>query len=177
MGRRRQVLDELLKMHEGLSTKKITELDTDQDEKDTAKYLNQLEGEYNTMDDPFARWDVEGLSSTGKTVKVEVRSRTRNKAEEDTWLVDSYKMDYLLETFPDDLNFFVNVYKNAYYLYDVNFVAQHEIITTRCKMPSSGKWEDREVYYFPKKQYIMELRTGKQGPQYEKFKDELIPRN
>ena len=135
-------------------------LDTEQDEIDTAVYM--MRHGYGDLKETFrrnkyCRWDIEG-----EGIKVEVKSRTYTKPEWTTWVIDTYKIDKLIEKFPDEDIYFVNVFENEFHLYDAKYVAECKVVKKQARF-RDGTGGLRTYYEIPKDGYIMELKTGKKN--------------
>ena len=137
-------------------------IDTDQDEDDAAKLMTEFCGhEWITTraKSKYCRWDLEGKNTKGKTSRAEVKSRTydsdKNGIPYETWIIDSYKIDKMLEKFPEDENYFINVFEGKFHVYCAKFVAS-------CKKEVRKAWALpgaplRTFYFIPRDQYITEL--------------------
>ena len=93
--------------------------------------------------------------------KLEVKSRTYG-SNYDTWIIDTYKIDHMIATYPDEELYFVNAFNGEYHIFDVRMVAECEKIKRRSNF-RAGNSRDSEFYLIPKKDFIMELKTGKRG--------------
>lgn len=145
--------------------------DVEGDEKRTRDFLEPFGyGWFATHErNKYERWDIEGhqvdLSeeeSPGEFARVEVKSRPKPNTYP-TWIIDSYKVDYLLENFPDDMNYFVNVCEGRYELYDMRLIANSPKVKSMAKMWNGGS-ELKTFYKFDKTMYIIELSSGELGP-------------
>lgn len=136
------------------------ELDTEKDEY-TVEHLLQPYGTWSNTNskDKWCRWDAEGIDPSGTNAKLEVKSRAGNMDKYDTWIIDSYKIDYLLENHPDENHYFVNVYKGGYHLYDARFVADCPKKVRKVR----GDKKLHTFYYIPKDMFMVELASGKLG--------------
>lgn len=93
--------------------------------------------------------------------KLEVKSRTYG-SDFDTWIIDTYKIDKLIELYPDDDIYFVNVFNGEYHIFDARYVAECKVIKRTARF-KDGRSKKMEAYLIPKKDFIMELKTGKRG--------------
>ena len=102
------------------------------------------------------RWDGER-----KGAKLELKSRTYG-TDFDTWIIDTYKIDYMLENFPKEELYFVNGFDGAFHIFDARYVATcpKKEVTAHFK---TGGSKEKIFYVIPKGDYIMELKTGKRG--------------
>lgn len=134
-------------------------LDTDQDEIDVATMMRERGFGDDLVEtgrrSRWCRWDVEG-----EGVKAEIKTRTYTKEEWDTWVIDTYKVDYMMDKFPDEELYFVNIYEGEYHIYDLRYVAECDKRSTYARF-ANGKSGKREFYEVPKDGWIMELKTGK----------------
>ena len=144
-----QKVNSLKTNHGGLLTKK--------DEHDVNDLLNKTGGHYEVMEDEYARWDIEGADSDGVSTKVEVKSRNSNNYN--TWIIDMYKVDYMLEHFPNDNNYFVNVCDGRYELYDMRWIATQEKRFNVYTKEHDGNIAYHDYYCFNKQNFILELKT------------------
>ena len=128
-------------------------LDTDNDEEIVANLMSiYLDKEIKTTSH-WCRWDAEG-----EGVVAEVKSRTYGK-DYDTWIIDTYKIDYLLDKFPDKDCYFVNVFEGEYHMYDAKFVASCPQETKMARF-RDGKQQLRTYYVMPKDGYVAELKQA-----------------
>ena len=109
----------------------------------------------------FERWDCEGKhNDMEQDVKIELKSRP-NANTFDSWIIDSYKIDYLLKEFPHDIVYFVNACQGEFHLYDAQYVS---LCPTTTKMANfDGHRELRTFYEIPKSEFIIELETKTKG--------------
>lgn len=133
-------------------------LDTDQDEIDVAQMMRNAGFGDDLVEtgkkNRWCRWDVEG-----EGVKAEIKTRTYTKDEWDTWVIDSYKVDYLMENYPEDELYFVNIYDNKYHLYTMAYVSTCNKVKKYARF-KDGKSGLREYYEIPKNAWLMELSSG-----------------
>ena len=140
-------------------------LDTDADEEKVAELLAPYGVDWETTlakHGKWCRWDVEGKDRDGNMSRVEVKSRTYG-SNYDTWIIDTYKIDKMLEKFPEDKNYFVNVYEGIYHMYDANYISKKCEKATKMARFNDGRQQLRTFYIIPKDQFIVELSTGKKG--------------
>ena len=132
-------------------------LDTDQDEEDVANLMIAAgfgdDLKTTTKKSRWCRWDVEG-----EGVKAEVKTRTYTKPEWDTWVIDTYKIDYMLEKFPEEETYFINVYEKEYHIYTCEYVASCNKVKKFARF-RDGKSGLREYYEIPKNGFLMELKS------------------
>ena len=130
-------------------------LDTDQDELDVTEML--IKHGYGddlvatTYKNRWCRWDVEG-----EGIKVEVKTRKYQKPEWTTWVIDQYKVDYLMENHADDKLYMVNIFEGKYHLYDIPYIHKCEVRLDYCPYEKRKK----PFYHIPKDGWIIELASG-----------------
>lgn len=149
--------------------KDVVILDTDSDEEKVAKLLSLYGSEWETTREKhgkFCRWDVEGYTHDGKRARIEIKSRTYGK-DFDTWIIDTYKIDYMLEKFSEDTNYFVNVFEGEYHVYCAEYVATCEVVKRKARF-KDGSSALRTFYVIPKNDHIVELGSGTKGDKYNK---------
>ena len=135
------------------------EVDYEADEQEVVSLINKRRkfGKgWRQSSNKRSRYDL-----TREGAKLEVKSRTYG-SDFPTWIIDSYKVDYLIETYPEEDLYFVNVFNGDYHIYDLRYVATCEKKKTHSSY-RSGHGRDSEFYVIPKKDFIMELKTGKRG--------------
>lgn len=148
--------------------KDVVILDTDSDEDKVAKLLNHYGSDFVTTRKErgvYCRWDVEGKTLDGTEAIVEVKSRTYG-GDFATWIIDAYKIDFLLKKFPDSNVYFVNVFQDEIKVFNARYVADCEIVKKWAKF-KDGKQEMRTCYDVPKNDFIVELISGEYGDQIE----------
>ena len=106
------------------------------------------------------RWDVEGLDPWSQTTRLELKSRPAFKSKYKTWIVDMYKVDWMLENFPFDNNYFVNSCEGKFHVYDMNYIRNCQFRKGVWSKMENGRTEQRDFYYVPKEMYMIELTTG-----------------
>lgn len=145
--------------------KHSVELDTDADEDEVEKLIKEF-GDFKTTraKSKWCRWDLEGFQQDGQMSRIEVKSRTYGK-DYDTWIIDSYKMTKLLEKFPNDRRYFVNVFEGEYHLFDGDYVASCPTMVRWANFKDGSK-KLRTLYVVPKDMFIVELSTGELGKGY-----------
>lgn len=133
-------------------------LDTDQDEIDVAGMMVKAgfgdDLKTTAIKNRFCRWDIEG-----EGVKAEIKSRTYTKPEWDTWVIDTYKIDWMMDNHPDDELYFINVYDGKYHLYTMAYVSTCKKVKKYARF-KDGKSGLREYYEIPKDGWLMELASG-----------------
>ena len=142
-------------------------LDTDGDEDKVAELLKEF-GEFETTraKSRYCRYDVEGTQLNGTYARIEIKSRTYGN-DFDTWIIDTYKMDWLAENHPKDKFYFVNVFEGEMHLYCGKFVRSCPRKTIYAKF-KDGKNGPREVFMVPKDKFMIELSTGEKGKGFNK---------
>ena len=144
-------------------SKKYNGADVDGDEKRTRDFLGKFGTDWIVTSErnKYERWDIEGTDKHNQFTRVEVKSRPQANTYP-TWIIDSYKVDWLLDNHPLDNNYFVNVCEGRYELYDLRYIQTCKKVKTRAKMWNGGT-EAKEFYQFDKKEFIIELSTGELG--------------
>lgn len=131
-------------------------LDTDRDEEIVAGLMSKwLDKDITATNgkNRWCRWDVEC-----EGLKGEVKSRTYTKPEWDSWVIDTYKIDHLLEKYPDDDIYFINVFEEQYHVYKADYVATCPKVKRMAKF-RDGRGGLREYYEIPKDAFLVELKT------------------
>lgn len=112
----------------------------------------------------YEKWDVEGTNQEGMMTRHEVKSRPVVKGNYDTWIIDMYKVDYMLGAFPYDCNYFVNSCGGQYHVYDMNYIKNYCTYKKNVwSWMESGRREPRDFYYIPKEMFLVELKSGDIG--------------
>ena len=153
-----RIKNEALKNAPVKDKKKKVILDTDQDEVDVAQMMrdNGFGDDLVTTakKSRWCRWDVEG-----EGVKAEVKTRRYTKPEWDTWVIDQHKVDHLIENYPDDELYFINVYEGKYHLYTMSYVYSCEIKHDYVPYEKRTK----PFYHIPKDGWLIELASGEEN--------------
>ena len=69
----------------------------------------------------------------------------------------------MLDNFPDDPCYFVNVSREGeYHLYDMRWIATTRSNYANAKMWNGG-YEKKRFYFFPKDMFMINLATGEYG--------------
>lgn len=138
-------------------------VDTKRDEDIVAELLEPYGEEWipTYLRNRYERWDIDGVDLSGTVAKVEVKSRTSKYGVFDTWIIDRYKIDYLIEHFPTENLYFVNSYSGQYTLYDAYYVASCPKISRYAWL--NGKSQLRHYYDIPKDMHIINLTDGELG--------------
>ena len=109
------------------------------------------------------RWDIEGVDEHGLFTRMELKTRPPEKKKWDTWIIDMYKVDWLLDNHPFDANYFVNCCEGKMHLFDMNYIRNcHFRKGVGCRM-QDGSFEKRDFYYVPKDMFIVDLVSGEFG--------------
>ena len=146
-----------------------TGVDPDNDEKAVRDLLLKMEYGKNdwkvTSDwNKFERWDIQGTDEYGVTNRFEVKSRPTAKGEKwPTWIIDVYKVDYMMDNFGHEPNYFVNACDGRFEVYDMEYIKYHCDIRNNVPSWINGKKELRDFYYIPKDMFMIELVTGELG--------------
>lgn len=146
-------------------------LDTDADEDQVALLLEPYGTEWETTRAKrgrYCRWDIDGKTRDNKVAKMEIKSRTYGHGF-DTWIIDTYKIDYMLKHFPKDRNYFVNIFEGEYKVFCAKHVAKCEKVSKFARF-ADGKSGMREYYVIPKNEFIVELATGQKGDKFNNSK-------
>lgn len=139
-------------------------METDSDEKQVRDLLNEQGwGEFKVTSDTnkYERWDLEGTDKFDRTARIEVKSRTPN--DYTSWIIDTYKVDWMLNEFPFDTNYYVNVCNGAFHVYDMNYIKSCYVKKNVRSRMHNGTYELRNFYMFEKRMFMIELSTGELG--------------
>ena len=111
----------------------------------------------------FEKWDIEGYDNDGTKTRFEVKSRPISKSQYDTWIIDMYKVDFMVANFPYDGNYFVNSCGGQYHVYDMRYIQECYSKKNVLSWMENGTREPRNFYYVPKKNFMIELSSGELG--------------
>lgn len=111
----------------------------------------------------YEKWDIEGFDDSNTDTKIEVKSRPLVKSKYDTWIIDMYKVDFMLNEFTWSNNLFVNACDGKYHVYDMRFIQGCYSRKNVLSWMENGTREPRNFYYVPKDMFLIELSTGEIG--------------
>ena len=137
--------------------------DVDGDENRTKDFFNNLGGKFEVTSgrNKFERWDIEGIDHHGQKTWIEVKTRPAVNTY-DTWIIDTYKVDWMLNEFPHDPCYFVNVCQGEYHVYDMRYIATAPQKPVTAKM-WNGTTQAKNFYFFKKDMFLTELSKGVEG--------------
>lgn len=141
--------------------------DTAADEDEVARLMEPYGYDWITTRarNKMERWDVEGYNPYDHFVRIETKTRTPNTYP--SWIIDTYKVDYMLKHFPNDLNYYVNVCGGEFHLYDMLYIQDCFIKKNVRSRMHDGSYEFRDFYMFEKRNYLIELTSKELGPASE----------